>query len=123
VVFLGEVFPIEPFYYALDVFVVSSRWEGGPLTLLEAAAAGCPLVSTRVGFADEVIVPGRTGFLVESEDEDGLACALLRLLEDEGLADNMGEQAKVYVEKEFAIEKSVEKIREIYKAFLEGDEQ
>jgi len=60
-------------YHALDVYIVSSRQEGGPKALLEAMAAGTPLVSTRVGQADELIEHGRNGWLVDVEGAEALA--------------------------------------------------
>ncbi|GIU93822.1 MAG: hypothetical protein KatS3mg012_0279 [Gaiellaceae bacterium] len=60
-------------YHALDVYLVASRQEGGPKAVLEAMAAGVPLVSTRVGQATEVVRDGENGWLVEVEDAEGLA--------------------------------------------------
>jgi glycosyltransferase involved in cell wall biosynthesis len=60
-------------YRALDVYVVSSRQEGGPKSVLESMASGVPLVSTRVGQAQDLVVHGRTGWLAEVEDAERLA--------------------------------------------------
>jgi glycosyltransferase involved in cell wall biosynthesis len=60
-------------YRALDVYLVASRDEGGPKAVLEAMASGVPLVSTRVGQAAELVQDGANGFLVETEDAEGLA--------------------------------------------------
>jgi glycosyltransferase involved in cell wall biosynthesis len=62
-------------YHALDVYLVSSRQEGGPKAVLESMAAGIPLVSTRVGQAQEIVRHGVDGWLVEVEDTGGLATA------------------------------------------------
>lgn len=59
-------------YAALDAYVVTSRQEGGPKGVLEAMAAGVPLVSTRVGQATEVVVDGENGWLADVEDVDAL---------------------------------------------------
>jgi glycosyltransferase involved in cell wall biosynthesis len=63
-------------YHALDVYLVSSRQEGGPKAVLESMAAGIPLVSTRVGQAQEIVRHGVDGWLVEVEDTGGLATAV-----------------------------------------------
>jgi len=63
---------IGQLYAALDAYVVTSRQEGGPKGVLEAMAAGVPLVSTRVGQATELVVDGENGWLVEVEDVDAL---------------------------------------------------
>ncbi len=60
-------------YHALDVYVVSSRQEGGPKAVLESMAAGIPLVSTRVGQAQEIVRHGVDGWLVDVEDAEALA--------------------------------------------------
>ncbi len=60
-------------YAALDVYVVSSRQEGGPKAVLESMAAGVPLVSTRVGQATELVRDGENGWLVDVEDVEALA--------------------------------------------------
>ena len=60
-------------YHALDVYLVSSRQEGGPKAVLESMAAGIPLVSTRVGQAQEIVRHGVDGWLVDVEDAEALA--------------------------------------------------
>src|SRR5439155_22133342 len=60
-------------YRALDVYLVTSRQEGGPKAALEAMASGIPLVSTGVGQVPELVEHGRSGFLVDVEDVEGLA--------------------------------------------------
>jgi glycosyltransferase involved in cell wall biosynthesis len=64
---------------------VSSRQEGGPKALLESLAAGVPLVTTRVGQAQELAGDGRTALLCDVEDTEGLTAAILRLHDDSAL--------------------------------------
>jgi glycosyltransferase involved in cell wall biosynthesis len=61
---------IGKLYAALDAYVVTSRQEGGPKAVLEAMAAGVPLVSTRVGQATELVVDGENGWLADVEDAE-----------------------------------------------------
>jgi glycosyltransferase involved in cell wall biosynthesis len=63
-------------YHALDAYIVSSRQEGGPKAVLEAMATGVPVVSTRVGQAQEIIDHGRNGLLVDVDDIEALASAV-----------------------------------------------
>jgi glycosyltransferase involved in cell wall biosynthesis len=85
---------IGSLYDALDAYVVPSRQEGGPKGVLEAMAAGVPLVSTRVGQAVDLVRDGENGWLVEVEDVEGIAARLeaiaaagdLGPIRDEGLA-------------------------------------
>jgi len=70
---------IGEMYSALDAYVVPARQEGGPKGVLEAMAAGVPLVSTRVGQAADLIRDGENGWLVEVEDVDALVDRLVRI--------------------------------------------
>ena len=64
---------IVALYQCLDLYLVTSREEGGPAAILEAQACGVPVVSTRVGMAPEVIQSGVNGFLAEPDDPESLA--------------------------------------------------
>lgn len=68
-------------YRALDVYLVTSRQEGGPKAVLEAMASGVPLVTTRVGQAQDLVVDGTNGWLVDVEDAEGLAERAARVRE------------------------------------------
>jgi len=72
---------VSNFLASLDIFVCSSLYEGGPLVVLEASTLGKPVVSTRVGFVPEVIVPGVAGELVPPADSEALASATLLALD------------------------------------------
>jgi glycosyltransferase involved in cell wall biosynthesis len=72
-------------YHALDAYLVPSRQEGGPKGALEAMATGAPLVTTRVGQAQEIVETGRNGLVVDVEDVEALADAVVRVHDDEEL--------------------------------------
>ncbi len=65
---------------ACDAFVMSSAWEGGPLVLLEAAACARPMVATTVGLASQIVIPGKSGFLVCPRNPAELADAMKQLM-------------------------------------------
>jgi glycosyltransferase involved in cell wall biosynthesis len=67
-------------FHALDLCFITSREEGGPMALMEAMSSGVPVVSTRVGMAPDLIEPGVTGALVDSEDVAGLAKRALEII-------------------------------------------
>jgi glycosyltransferase involved in cell wall biosynthesis len=73
-------------YHALDAYLVPSRQEGGPKSVLESLATGAPLVSTRVGQAPEIVEHERTALLADVDDLDALAGHVLRVHDDAGLA-------------------------------------
>ncbi len=75
-------------YHALDAYVVASRQEGGPKGVLEALAAGVPLVSTRVGQAPSIVRDGETGLLVDVYGVEAIAAAVLHLHNDSGLRES-----------------------------------
>lgn len=73
------------YYHAADCYLIPSREEGGPLSLLESLAANVPVVSTKVGMAPDVIRHGENGFLADVEDVEGLANLIARLADGPGL--------------------------------------
>jgi phosphatidylinositol alpha-1,6-mannosyltransferase len=73
-------------------------FEGYGIVYLEAGACGKPVVATRSGGVPDAVVDGETGFLVDEEDADGVAAALIRLLGDTQLAHSMGEAGRKYAE-------------------------
>jgi glycosyltransferase involved in cell wall biosynthesis len=93
-VFTGSRDDVADLLPAFDVFALSSRYEGLPIALLEAMAAGVPPVATRVGGIPEVVTDGVDGLLVDPGDAAGLAAALGRLLGDGDLRATLGRRAR-----------------------------
>ena len=81
-VFLEDYLQIGSYFQLLDLYLVTSRAEGGPKAVLESLASGIPLVSTKVGMAPEVIIPGENGLLAEVEDIDEICTCTERFIED-----------------------------------------
>lgn len=86
---------------ALDVLVLTSDNEGVPLSLIEAASAGVPVVSTDVGGVREIVDDGMTGLVVD--DESGLVEAVSRLVDDEQLRRAMGSRAPAHIAERFSM--------------------
>jgi glycosyltransferase involved in cell wall biosynthesis len=78
---------------AADAFCMPSRWEGSPLALHEALAAGRPVVAAAVGGIPELLTFGQAGLLVPPEDPGALAAAVGRILSDQPLAERLGARA------------------------------
>ena len=87
--FLRHYPDIVRFYQCLDLYLVTSRDEGGPKAIVESAAAGVPVVSTQVGMAPDVIRDGLNGFVCRVGDVESLAARAIRLMEDEALRLNI----------------------------------
>jgi glycosyltransferase involved in cell wall biosynthesis len=97
------------------VAVVPSRWyENQPIALLEAFAAGVPVVASDVGGLPELVVPGRTGTLVPMNDPAALAAALRAYLEDPDRAVREGREARRRVEEEFSAADHLDRLHECY---------
>ena len=105
---------------AADAFLLTSVSEGIPLTVIEAMAAGLPVVSTAVGGVPEVIVDGETGLLAPAGDDQDLAQALLILSADGGLRTRMGEAGRRRAHDVFSEEKMHAGYRECYNEMLQA---
>jgi len=91
---LGVRTDVEDLLCAGDIFALSSLWEGSPLSVMEAMAAGLPVVATEVGGVPELVTSGVTGFLVEPGSSEMLAEALGRLAGDAELRKSMSQAAR-----------------------------
>jgi glycosyltransferase involved in cell wall biosynthesis len=92
--FAGAVSDARELYDGSDFLLLTSDYEGTPNVLLEAMAAGLPVVATCVGGTPEIVTSGRTGFLAPPEDEAALQRAACRLACDAGLRAAMGHSAR-----------------------------
>lgn len=98
----------------IDVFVLPSLMEGHPIALLEAMAAGKPVVATSVGGNGEAVADGVTGLLVAPGDAAALAAATLSLLRDPERAARMGQAGQAAVRERFSLEAAVRANEQIY---------
>lgn len=105
-------------YAGAGIFVYTSRWENFGQTLLEAAAAGCALVSTEVGVAPELIEDGMTGFSLGLPSPGALAESLRVLLDCPSLGHAMGERVKLVVRQRFAWPAIFGRYAELYEGLL-----
>lgn len=103
---------------AFDLFVQPSLHEGLPNTVLEAMAAGLPVIATAVGGTPEVVLDGVTGLLVPPRDPHALAEAITRLLDLPDLRRRMGQAGRKRVERHFSIEETVRQTEALYETLL-----
>ncbi len=104
--------------FASDIVVLTSDNEGTPVSLIEAQAAGVPVVSTRVGGAASVVRDGQTGRLVDVEDEQAFADAVLDLLARPAIARAMGVAGREHVMRAFALDRLVDDVDGLYRRLL-----
>jgi glycosyltransferase involved in cell wall biosynthesis len=113
--FLGHREDARELLSACDVYANSSISEGISLTILEAMAAGLPVVATRVGGTPE-IVDDTCGRLVPARDAEALACVLAALAADPALRRTLGLEARARVEQHFTLDRMVREYRDAYYA-------
>lgn len=115
--FLGRLSPEElpTVLHQADVFVLPSLWEGMPGSVLEAMAAGRPVVGTDVPGIRDVVVDGVTGFLVPPQSPEALASRIERLLADPVLRERMGVMGRERVVAEFSLDRMVARHADVYR--------
>ncbi|HXW37478.1 MAG TPA: glycosyltransferase family 4 protein [Nitrososphaerales archaeon] len=109
---------LPDYYSACDVFVLPSFYEAFPKVLIEAMACGKPVVTTKLGGTRDSTEDGVNGFLVPYADPEGLAAAIVRLLQDEGLARKMGQMGRARATRDFTWGAVVKRIDSIYEEVL-----
>ncbi len=120
VLFLGTRRDLPDLFRAMDVFALSSLWEGLPLALLSAMASGVPVVATPVGGIPEVIRDGVNGFLVPPADAAALAAALRTVRENPGRASTIGAAGAETVQSGYSHRGNAQKVMAIYEEVLAG---
>ena len=114
--FLGVRDDVPALVSAADAYVMSSAWEGMPMVLLEAAAGGLPVVTTRVGGNHEAVLDGTTGFLAPARDSGTLASAMSRLMAlPAAERREMGERGREHVRANHGLTRVVDRWEALYR--------
>jgi len=114
VIFTGWRRDLPRIYADLSVLAVTSDNEGTPVSAIEAMAAGCPVVATRVGGLPDLIRHEETGSLVPPGDAPAVATAILRLLRDPETARRLGRTAQTMVRERFAVQRLIGDMERLY---------
>ncbi len=115
---IGAREEMAPLLHAADVVLSCSSSEGLPVALIEAAAAGLPIVATRVGGVEELVVDERTGYLGDTIDE--LAYGVARVLEQQDLGRAMGARARLRVRDRHSARALADRLEALYRGLWEA---
>jgi glycosyltransferase involved in cell wall biosynthesis len=102
----------------MDVFVLPSRTEGTPLSILEAMSVGIPVIATNVGGIPEIVIDNETGLLVSPESPLDLANSIKKLLSNPRMMNKMGQKAKALVLQRFNPINFIREHEAVYKSLL-----
>jgi glycosyltransferase involved in cell wall biosynthesis len=118
--FTGWQKNLAPLYADLDLVVLSSLNEGTPVSIIEGAAAGRPIVATRVGGIPDLIEDGWNGFLVPPENPDALAYSMLKILDDPVQSRIFACRARESVRDKYDVSRLVSQLQMLYIHLLEA---
>jgi glycosyltransferase involved in cell wall biosynthesis len=116
--FLGVRRDIEKLMKSTKLFVLPSRWEGLPLTVLEAMSSGAGIIAAKVGGIPEVIEHKKEGILISPDDPEALAGAIAKLLKDRELRVKLSINAYQKVKEKYSIEVYTKDLLELYKSLI-----
>ncbi len=117
--FLGLRSDIPDVLNAMDIFVLSSDWEGNPLSVMEAMASGLPVVSTAVGGVPDLLANGKEGFLQPPGDVQGLAKSMAFLLNSAEARQSMGAAAARRTKENFDVSRMVQSYERLYEDLMD----
>ncbi|MCI0439081.1 MAG: glycosyltransferase, partial [Chloroflexi bacterium] len=118
--FLGTRNDVPEVLRSLDLFVLPSLEDSHPVALLEAMAAGLPVVATRVGGIPEILGDGQYGTLAAPNDPDSLEAAIIKNMDDREFSARMGAAARQRAEHAFDIEVMVDSVIKVYDSICRG---
>ena len=117
--FLGYQDDVARWYAACDAFALTSANEGTPVVIIEALAAGIPVVATRVGGVADVVADGVDGLLVDAGDTAAMSERLEQLARDETLRRRMGAAGRARTLARYAVERLVDDVDVLYRSLLD----
>ncbi len=118
ILFPGNIEDEPAFFGMCDVFLHTSNGDGLPLGVLKAQAYGAPVVATRCGGVDDIVISGESGFIVDSRDERVLAGHLNQLLQHPRIMEQMGDNARAHTLSNFSSEVALSPIIQLYDTLL-----
>ena len=123
VVFAGMSSEVEKFLRLMDLYVQPSHFEGVPNAVLEAMAAGLPVLATNVGGVPEIVQHEKTGLIVPPKDQAALSQAMEHLIANEGLRRTLGSQGAQIAASKFSIQKMVADYEGLFERIISGQKR
>ena len=114
IIFTDRTTTPEKWMASMDIYLMSSDYEGMPLALLEAMSLSLPVVASAVGGIPTVVDHGSNGFLYKPEDIDGAAALIERLIRDQNLCNQLGTAARDKVVQRFSVQRMVGELERVY---------
>ena len=114
-IFAGWRRDISGILDVLDLVVLTSKWEGMPIAIIEALCKGCPVVATNVGGAAELIKEGVTGYLTKPGEYQETAEYILKILEDSNALRKMKKEASLSIDSSFDIHRMLNEVESLYR--------
>jgi glycosyltransferase involved in cell wall biosynthesis len=118
IVFTGARSDMPEVYASLDLVVLPSFNEAAPMCLLEAMAAARPVIATRVGSVDKIVIPEKTGLLIEPGNVDGLEQAIRRILYQPAVREQLSRNGFAHVAREFSADTLATSYAQLYEQAL-----
>lgn len=120
ILFVGEHTDIERWYQALDLFIAPQRWEGFGLTPLEAMACGVPVIATDVGAFSELVVEGKTGYVLPDFEANTMTQYAIDLMRDDEKRAEMSKVSRAHMVTEFSLSREVDTLISTYRSLAKA---
>lgn len=123
VTFLGDRLDVADLLSKSQIFILSTHYEGLPISILEAMRAGLPIIATNVNGIPEQVLDGKTGLLVDRQNVRGLAEAITTLVDNPQLREKMGKEGIEQLKREFTIDEMVASTKALYQSLMQPNHQ
>jgi glycosyltransferase involved in cell wall biosynthesis len=118
VLFLGYRSDVQKLLHIMDIFCLTSFKEGLPISLIEAMAAGLPVLGTNVEGIRDVIAPNRNGFLVQIGDIKELKNILHKLVQNEMLRKKFGQESRILARESFSLSRCIKQYQDLFSSMV-----
>lgn len=117
----GEIPNANQWLKGFDIFCMPSVSEGLPNVVMEAAAAGLPIVTWQLPFYEELLTPDETALMAAPGDRAGFEQAVLRLINDQSLREELGAAAQAQITEKFSLDRYIQNMTRVYEMMLQFD--